>query len=1469
MSTTTNSFQLKQLDSRIKSVWQRSQMLHVISGILAFCRWGVPLFLLAVFVDWMTYMPASGRVAFLITLLAVSFYKAWRCGWRHLRAFDATHTALLLEKQHGGLESLLVSAVQLRDPETDGGTSDAMRDKTCRMAEEAASTLKPDQAVPFQKLRHPAVIALVLGLLMGVFAVVNGPFLAAGLTRIFAPWMAVVYPTKTHLDLGKGDLVVKEGDSAQIVIGVSGVVPDKATLYLRTGEGSPRELELEIVGDRCEYTLASASRDFSYRIKAGDARSDWHQVRVISAPRIEKVQVGLEFPSYLERAAETVEALTLTVPEGTKIHWQLTLDRPISEANLQRDGEEPTPLQVTNDGRQLIIDEMTEASRGYSFSWVEKEYGFDFTSPRYYLQVASDQPPRVELTSPDTNLNALLGRRMDLAVRAHDDHDIGATSITYRVNLRPEKTVSLPTPVRIGDGEQGLNWDYRKDLPNLKIGDTVSFVIEVADKYPGADGPHKARSETRRITFLSREEYLAQIERKKDRLLSRVRSTYRQERAAHELVRKLNPQDTNFLQTCQLEAIRQEMLREQLKDIAREVQGLLDDLEANNVTDAVEGDALVRVHTGLVSIAEKHVAKAASLLRDQTGTVANRNLNPNLAIQAVNQAARELAGLVLQRGIDSAREVFARESHMLAQEQATLRLLAMQTKENDKTALLSARQKELATWTDQLIVSLRKGMRYDRRPIAVLGLTRRIKELRASGAEDKMRRTAKLIQEGKAKETAALHTEIIAPLLAAEFSMRTGAEYAAIIEFNDLLDSLHKAQQKLRTECDAMSARDFEKRHAELAASQAEIQSMFIPSLLPPVSAHRARLFDKTLPDMPPVEGLRTAAENSIAEALGRLETGEQNSAIEFQLEAEKQLAALAKLLDRSAVELSLRTQGLSSLVSTAVERTTQIEDYETRQIALLEQTEETALDEKNSNPLVEPQQFLAEEIAEFRNELRKDEADKDVLPLVSQLGEVAGVLEKATGALKDNRPEDALEYQEEAADLIAKARELATAQAERLTLLQDLHTFQRAVGIANGWMLDIVAEQNDLVAETKSGKPEGCAALIPVMKNLRQCFTDVAPVLDLVAGRLDAGTPLLFANTDMEDAIAAIEAEDLVEAIDAQQVTAESLAEVQTLVKAVQIQTSYLAEIVEFLHSTQADAALMAFRQKQLKQKMAAAVGDPAPLLAEQAALQAEAETYARQLDRATGVKTYSKSGAEMGKAHEMMKAGNAADAIAQMELAEATLVSNAEDLYLVITMLHGLPSIEVTSASPEELVLLIDVLAIAADQRNLSRRTEAAQASVLAELAEEQQKLKDNSAKIFGTATPHPKLATAHQHFTLASKALLSSDRSAIRQNQVAADDALRHFIIEQALILETAKGAPSSSDEPVLTEAETDDLYESTANFVSDFVSGESPKDKRTEWEVLGNRNRAALNQNFARELPLEYRGTLKNYYERVAK
>jgi hypothetical protein len=99
------------LEPGLRAVWNRTQQRHFFAGLLALCRWGIPLFLLGVTIDWLTYLPSAGRAVVLLFLVSVSFHQSWKHGWRRLRGFDATRTALEVEDRHGGLESLLVTAV--------------------------------------------------------------------------------------------------------------------------------------------------------------------------------------------------------------------------------------------------------------------------------------------------------------------------------------------------------------------------------------------------------------------------------------------------------------------------------------------------------------------------------------------------------------------------------------------------------------------------------------------------------------------------------------------------------------------------------------------------------------------------------------------------------------------------------------------------------------------------------------------------------------------------------------------------------------------------------------------------------------------------------------------------------------------------------------------------------------------------------------------------------------------------------------------------------------------------------------------------------------------------------------------------------------------------------------------------------------------------------------------------------------
>ncbi|MGB0145178.1 MAG: hypothetical protein ACPGAP_10445, partial [Akkermansiaceae bacterium] len=69
---------------------------------------------------------------------------------------------------------------------------------------------------------------------------------------------------------------------------------------------------------------------------------------------------------------------------------------------------------------------------------------------------------------------------------------------------------------------------------------------------------------------------------------------------------------------------------------------------------------------------------------------------------------------------------------------------------------LAARHEELAGWTTALNKALREGMRYQKRPIAVLQLTRRIEDLATGGCLEQLSRTSALIKNNKIREAASI-----------------------------------------------------------------------------------------------------------------------------------------------------------------------------------------------------------------------------------------------------------------------------------------------------------------------------------------------------------------------------------------------------------------------------------------------------------------------------------------------------------------------------------------------------------------------------------------------------------------------------------------------------------------------------------------------------------------------------------------
>ena len=1443
------------LKSRLRRVHRREQGLNLTMGVLLLCNWIAILFLVVFAIDWLIRLPMFVRMIILVPLLVFPVVKAWRSGWRFFNfCFSSPRTALKVEDHYQNFESLLVSGMELSAPGAVSGTSAGMAAFTVERANEAADQVDAEKVISFKRIGVPGLLGGLLLVFLCVFAALNFPLFKTAATRLFAPWVAIDYPTRTQIEVVDGEWIVKEGEGVSLVANILGEIPDNAKIILRTGKGKPRERTLAISGGVCEYEAQTVFRSFDFSISAGDARSPWQTVRVVSAPRIERAEVTLEFPEYTQRPTETVDALTLTVPEGTTIKWKLSLDRPVDEAEFRPAEGEAQALDISADGRSITMQQLAAGSRSYSFGWVDKEHGFTFSSPRHYLQVAPDRAPSVDLTSPAENLFATLQRNLDFAFRCRDDHGIGEVAITYRLDKAGEVKVALPAP-KLSDGsEQRIDWNYREALPDLEVGETVSFAIELADRYPGADGPHRVRSDSRRVQFLSKKDYLAQIEKQKRRLLTRIRTIYREERGVHDLVRRLDPSDEVFVQTCQLEAVRQGLIRERLRAIRNRINVLVDDLAANKVAEEAGSAAMVKLEADLQTIADAHVGRAASLLRE-LATVTDGggdDRNPAAAVAMVDSSARELGLVVLQLGFAEAADVMARELHATSQAQAALRLQTLIRGEADAAGDedLAKAQTRLAKETARLLAATpRNKESTSTDALVAFNLSRMVNGLLRSGADAKMAEAAVLIPKADSEKAARLQAEVIANLLRAEFRLRRGAEYEALTKARDLFAGQAAGQRKLREEGTDMSAE-------KLAQSQATLHRQLHLLLMPEVPAPRPKLYDVVAPSAPPVDDLLAAAEHAMQSALTQIKAGDRKAAAGHHQQAQTAFEKLAEIAGWR-MEAMTKSSRMKAAVTISGKQAAQLLTFEERLLALLEQTEDAAAAaEAKTASLVTQNQALADDAKSFLGNIVRWKAaqtspSEDDLPLIDCLSRVARALGKATPLLKENKPDDAIKFQEQALDALEEATGLNEELTATRTNFADVLSMTGSALAPSSLLLEIEAEQGQLSALTKKAKPEDRPSLVIPQKNLIHAVNAALTSLDPLAHKIESGTVMIFAKDDMDAAAIGLETDDIEDALDAQAYVVESLQKLRAKIDQATPQYRYVLEVTENLYEIMPQSARIRTGTRQLLEK---AEGAP-----DAAAVKTQVKQFGEQVKKLTGEEGY------VATARQLEKAVGSGAAGAAAEDALEDLVADTEALQLLMDNLAYLmaPPLDLANipVPTPEVKLLEDVLNLAAHHMDLSRATQVAKPKELAGLAAQQRKLATQCAAL---PKPSASLVAAQRHLSEAAAKLQAGEHDAAITRQTEAGDALRYFILEYALkhvmIPPPAPPQdPAPNDTDVLVEQAILPLFEPGA------LTGDKPKGGSLEWQVLGRRDRAALNENFARELPIEYRAILKDYYE----
>ena len=706
-----------------------------------------------------------------------------------------------------------------------------------------------------------------------------------------------------------------------------------------------------------------------------------------------------------------------------------------------------------------------------------------------------------------------------------------------------------------------------------------------------------------------------------------------------------------------------------------------------------------------------------------------------------------------------------------------------------------------------------------------------------------------------------------------------------------------------------MNVEEFAGEQSAIAGSQSTLQRQLQLLLMPEIPAQRPRLFDAVVPAAPPVNDLLAAAESALQTALAQIESGDREAAAAHQQGAETAFAELAEIT-RARMAAMTEQEQMKASVNSFGKQAAQLFMLEERLLVLLEQVEDAADDEVNTAGLAALNQALAEDAEGLRKTIAlwndsQGAPSEDYQPLLDALDWVARGVSAASPLLKDNKPDGAIELQEQALDVI----EEAAALIEELTMTRS--AFASVLEITGSalapspLLAEIEDEQTQLTAVTQEAKPEEYLSLVVPQKNLIHAVDAVLSSLDPLAHKIESGTVLLFAKEDMDAAAIGLENDDIEDTRDAQSFVVESLQELREKIDKVTPEYRYILEVTEFLYEVVPQSAVMRTGMRQLQEEVEGAPGA--------GALKEKAERFGSNLQKLTGEERHAVT------AQQLVQEIGAANS--DSEEALDALLADTEELQTLMENLAYLitppPTGGITEEPSAEVEILNAALSVAAHHKDLSRNTQTAKLEQLADLAMQQHKLASQCKALFPPSPPppveppaeeaeapesvdpfeavgpevdpapelepepaveeqapapippapepHPNIAAAHQHLSEAAANLESGDRDAAIASQNQAADALRYFILEYALKYVAVPPPAPPADPAPSDDAEPDDSE--LQLFLPGALTGERPKGGRLEWQVLGRRDRAALNENFARELPLEYRAILKDYYERL--
>jgi hypothetical protein len=511
MLSTFEEMDYSRLRSVIRRVRRRWRMRVLLKGTAMVALLGfTTLAILSYGLDYLRYRPWA-LTSFSVIIYAVLLLLLLRFFVLPLsRRVADDRVALYIEEHEPELQAEILSAVQFSRQSDSQDTPDRSAAFTRELIASAVmhcQNLQYGRAIERGTLRRFATALAAVAALLIVAALLSPAFLRAGASLLLMPWTSTAFASPYAIDVLPGNVEVARGADQLVSALLVGFDSDRVEISFRS-EGADWErwpMSNEESAGEFQFMLFDLDERTEYFVEASGVRSPMYRVDVTDLPYVDRIDLEYRFPAYSGLEVQTVEdGGDIAVLRGTEVRLRAysTVEVPGGRIVLQLDDPADPALQDSggaevSDSIELTVGDDGSYEGGFTVNregtYQIELQGFNgvmsTASPVYFIEVLSDQPPRISFDTPGRDISASSIDEVFVELSAEDDYGLSALELTYSVNGGPRQTLPLYRAATAEGSPQvdelTASHTFYLEEENLEPGDFISYFARAYDRRDG------------------------------------------------------------------------------------------------------------------------------------------------------------------------------------------------------------------------------------------------------------------------------------------------------------------------------------------------------------------------------------------------------------------------------------------------------------------------------------------------------------------------------------------------------------------------------------------------------------------------------------------------------------------------------------------------------------------------------------------------------------------------------------------------------------------------------------------------------------------------------------------------------------------------------------------------------------------------------------------------------------------------